>query len=471
MRTDDQSAAGAGRPGFEPLNVTVYGIDRVGLVTAAGLAEMGHSVLCMDADLGRTAQLARGDLPFHEPRLAELIVRQGLTGRLRFTTSVDEAVAHGQLQFIAVGTSGGEEGSADLRQVVAVARHIGDGMTRELLVVVRSHVPVGTGERVRETIGASLARRGRRVPFAVASNPDFLREGAAVDDFLQPDRIVVGADTPGALSSLKRLYQPLLLPPVQWLTMSLRAAEFTQAACNTMLAARVSLMNDFAMLAEALQVDIGEVQRGLASDPRIGPHVLQPGCGFGGSCLPRDLRAMRHSAAELGVQLPMLDAVELVNERQKTLLPWHIIRAFDGHLAGRRIALWGLAFKPGTDDLHDAPSEAVIQALLAEGAEVVAYDPLAMPAARARYADLPRLRFAADPFGAVVGADALAIVTDWPEFREIDWRKVRRCMDGLRVFDGRNVCPVDELVELGFSYRGVGRAVHEAPAEAMLPAH
>jgi UDPglucose 6-dehydrogenase len=260
----------------------------------------------------------------------------------------------------------------------------------------------------------------------------------------------------------------LLQPPAQWLPMGLRAAEFSRYACHAALAARLSLMNDFATLAEALQVDIGDVQRALAADARIGPHFLEPGCGFGAASLQKDLRSMRRSATEAGVQLPMLDAAELVNERQKTLLPWHIIRAFDGHLAGRRIALWGLSFRPGTDDLRDAPSEAVIQALLAEGAEVVAYDPQAMPAARARYAELPRLRFAADPFGAVVGADALAIVTDWPEFHQIDWRKVRRCMEGLRVFDGRNVCPVDELVELGFSYRGVGRAVHEAPAEVAV---
>ena len=460
-----EPVAGAGKPVFEPLNVTVYGAGYVGLVTAACLARLGHQVLCMDTDIGRVAQLGRGELPFHEPHLPEIIVQHGLTGHLRFTTSADEAVAHGRVQFIAVGTPSGEDGSADLRHVLAVARSIGDRMTKEVLVVGKSTVPVGTGERIREVIGAALARRSMHIPFSVASNPEFLREGSAVDDFLQPDRIVVGADEPAAQGLLGRLYQPLLLPPVQWQPMSLRAAEFTKYACNTMLAARISLMNDFATLAEALQVDIGEVRRGLASDPRIGPHFLEPGCGFGGSCLPKDLRAMRRSAAEAGVQLPMLDATELVNERQKTLLPWHIIRAFDGHLAGRRIALWGLSFKPGTDDLREAPSEAVIQALLAEGAEVVAYDPLAMPAARVRYADLPRLRFAADPFGAVVGADALAIVTDWPEFREIDWAKVRRCMEGLRIFDGRNVCPVDEVIELGFSYRGVGRRVHEVPAE------
>lgn len=465
-----EAASSAGRPVFEPIEVTVHGVGHVGLVTAACLAELGHHVLCMDTDIGRVAQLARGELPFHEPHLPEMIVQHGLTGRLRFTASADEAVAHGRVQIIAVGTPSGEDGSADVRHVLAVARCIGDRMTREVLVVGKSTVPVGTGERIREVIGASLARRSADIPFSVASNPEFLREGSGVDDFLQPDRIVVGADEPSAKGLLGRLYQPLLLPPVQWQPMSVRAAEFTKHACNTMLAARISLMNDFATLAEALQVDIGEVQRGLAGDPRIGPHFLEPGCGFGGSCLPKDLRAMRRSAAEAGVQLPMLDAAELVNERQKALLPWHIIRAFDGHLAGRRIALWGLAFKPGTDDLREAPSESVIQALLAEGAEVVAYDPLAMPAARARYADVPRLRFAADPFGAVVGADALAIVTDWPEFREIDWSKVRRCMEGLRIFDGRNVCPVDEVIELGFSYRGVGRRVHEHPMEIAVAA-
>jgi len=465
MKAADPSTFGAGKRGFEPLEVTVYGAGHDGLVIAAGLAELGHNVLCMDADIGRIAQYSRGELPFHEPGLPELIGGQGLTGRLRFTASFEQGVAHGRVQFIALDVPGAEDGLTDLRHMLAVAHRIGERMAREVLVVEGMAVPVGTGERLREVLGAALARRGVRLPFAVASNPTFLRRGSAVDDFLQPDRVVAGADEPGTLALLGRLYQPLLQPPVQWLPMSMRAAEFTPYAGNTMLAARVSLMNDLATLAEALQIDIGEVQRSLAADPRIGPHFLQPGCGFGGPSLPRSLRALRRHAAEAGVQLPMLDATELVNERQKTLLPWHIIQAFDGHLAGRRIALWGLAFKPGTDDLRDATSESVIQALLAEGAEVVAYDPLAMPAARARYADLPRLRFAADPFGAVVGADALAIVTDWPEFHHIDWRKVRRCMEGLRVFDGRNVCQVDELVELGFSYRGVGRAVHEAPAE------
>lgn len=473
MRAEDAASPGARPAPFEPLAVTVHGAGHAGLVAAACLAELGHGVVCTDAGAARMAQLARAELPFEEPGLAELIVRHGLTGRLRFTADADMAVAHGQVQLIAVtpsgahGASGNEGGWTDVRQVLAAARGIGERMTREVLVATHCTAPVGTADRVREVIGAALARRGAALPFAVASNPAFLRLGHAIDDLLQPARIVVGADTPDALRLLRRLYAPLLLPPTQWVTMGLRDAEFTKYASNTMLAARISLMNDLALLAERLHVDIGEVQRGMAGDARIGELNLSPGCGFGGPGLPGDVRAMRRAAADLGLVLPMLDGIEQANERQKTLLPWHIIQAFDGHLAGRRIALWGLAYKPGTESLSESPSEAVIQALLAEGAEVVAYDPQAMPAARVRYGGLPRLRFAADPFGAVVGADALAIVTDWPEFHRIDWRNVRRCMEGHRVFDGRNVCPVRELVELGFSYRGVGRAVHELPAEVV----
>jgi len=470
MRADDATSAGARPPAFEPLTVTVFGAGHVGLVIAAGLAELGHSVQCMDAGAARMARLARAELPFHEPGLAELIVRHGMTGRLRFTANADEAVAHGRVQIIAVGATGFEGGWTGVHQVLAAARGIGERMTRELLVVSASTVPVGTADRVREVITAAHARRGANLPFSVASSPTFLRQGRALDDFLQPERIVVGADAPGALQLLRRLYAPLLQLSTPWLAMGVRDAEFTKHAHNTMVAARISLMNDLALLAEQLHVDIGEVARGMASDAHMGAQGLSAGCGFGGPNLPADVRAMRRSATDVGLSLPMLDAIEQANERQKTLLPWHIIQAFDGHMAGRRIALWGLAFKPGTDNLCEAPSEVVIQALLAEGAEVVVYDPLAMPAARERYAGLPRLRFAADPFGAVVGADALAIVTDWPEFSRIDWRKVRRCMEGHRVFDGRNICPAGELAELGFSYRGVGRAVHEAPSEAIAHA-
>ena len=475
MRQDELPAAGAApqplRPHRDAEAVTVFGAGYVGLVTGACLAELGHDVVVMDTDAARVAALARAELPFHEPGLPELIQRHAAAGRLRFTESADAAVAHGRVQFIAVGTPAGEDGSADLRHVLAVARAIGERMTREVLVVDKSTVPVGTAERVREVIGAALARRGRAdLPFAVASNPEFLKEGTAVADFMQPDRVVAGADAPPALALLHRLYEPLLREAgARWMPMSVRAAEFTKYASNVMLAARISLMNDFALLGAELGVDMDEVRAGMGSDLRIGPHMLHPGCGYGGSCLPKDLRALRRSAAEAGLTLPMLEAIEGVNERQKALLPQWVAEAFGGHLAGRRIALWGLAFKPGTDDLREAPSDAVIQALVAAGAEVVAHDPLAMPAARQRYAGLPGVRFAADPFGAVAGADALVIVTEWPQFRAIDWHKVRRCMAGDWVFDGRGVCEPVALAALGLHVRAVGRATVHAAAAASAP--
>jgi UDPglucose 6-dehydrogenase len=470
MRTDD-SAPGPGATPWQGEAITVFGAGYVGLVTAACLAALDHRVVCMDTDAARVAQLARGELPFHEPGLSQLMVRHGRDGRLRFTADADLAVAHGGLQFIAVGTPAGEDGSADLRHVLAVARSIGERMSRELLVVAKSTVPVGTGERVREVIAAALARRGiRGLRFSVASNPEFLKEGSAVADFMRPDRIVAGADSPAALARLQRLYAPLLEDPArQWMPMSLRSAEFTKYASNVMLAARLSLMNDFALLAHRLHADIDEVRRGIGGDPRIGAQFLAPGCGYGGSCLPKDLRALRRSAAEAGLALPMLEATEAVNERQKTLLVDYVAEAFDGHLAGRRIGLWGLAFKPGTDDLRDAPSEVVIRALLAQGAEVVAHDPIALPAARLRYAGLDGLRFAADPLGAVAGADALVVVTEWPQYRAPDWAKVRRCMAGDWVFDGRNIYRPSTLQSHGFNYRGIGRTAREGAAAQTSP--
>jgi len=472
MKNDDH-AAGGGATDAGPQAITVFGAGYVGLVTATCLAGLGHHVVCMDTDADRVAQLAAvaegGALPFHEPGLEELVTRLAEAGALRFTADSAEAVAHGRLLFIAVGTPGTDEGSADLRQVLSVAYAIGEHMTRDVLVVNKSTVPVGTAERVRDVIGASLARRGRQgLDFAVLSNPEFLREGSAVHDFMHPDRVVVGADRPRALAELQRLYAPLLRDPSrQWLPMSVRSAEMSKYASNVMLAARISLMNDLALLAETLGADIEEVRRGIAGDPRIGPEFLAAGCGFGGSCLPKDLRALLHTAADAGLELPMLEATEAVNERQKGLLARRVAQAFGGHLEGRRIALWGLAFKPGTDDLREAPSEVLIRALLDEGAEVVAHDPMAMPAARQRHAFWRGLRFAADPLGAVAGADALVIATDWPEFRTIDWAKVRRCMAGDWVFDGRNVCDGAQLEAQGFNYCGVGRRVREGAAAGL----
>jgi UDPglucose 6-dehydrogenase len=438
--------------------VTVYGAGYVGLVTAACLAEMMHTVVCMDTDPTRVSQLSHGHLPFHEPGLEDLIVRNGRRGRLLFTTDPGPAARHGTIQIIAVGTPCGWDGAADVRHVLAVARQIGARLQHDAVVVCKSTAPVGTAERVRQLVHDELRRSGARQPSVhVVANPEFLREGTAVDDFMHPDRLVVGADDARALQALRALYAPLLRQPGQWVPMSVRAAELTKYACNAMLATRISVMNDFALLAERLQVDIEEVRRGMASDPRIGPRFLAPGCGFGGSCLPKDLRALQRTAMDNGVLLPTLAAVEQTNLRQRALLARRVIEQFGGSLPGRRIALWGLAFKPGTDDLREAPSETIIASLVTAGARIVAHDPVAMPAAQRRHQRLSALSFAVDPLVAVEQADALIIATDWPQYAAADWAEVRRRMAAPYVFDGRNVCEPDRMAEHGFHYVGVGR--------------
>ncbi|MCW5659595.1 MAG: UDP-glucose/GDP-mannose dehydrogenase family protein [Burkholderiaceae bacterium] len=447
----------------EPLlPLSVYGAGYVGLVTAACFAELGHVVLCMDADAARVAQLARGQLPFVEPGLEDLVVRNGRRGRLRFTHDADAAVTHGAVQFIAVGTPCHRDGTADIRQVLEVARRIGAGVQRETLVVCKSTVPVGTTERVRQMVQHELERRGLHgLRFAAASNPEFLKEGSAVDDFMRPDRVVAGSDDPRAIELLRTLYAPLIERPEQWLAMETRGAELTKYACNAMLASRVSVMNEFAQLAEALEVDIEDVRKGMAGDPRIGPMFLSPGCGFGGSCLPKDIRALQRTALDHGVALPTLAAVEQTNQHHKGLLALRAIELFGGSLAGRRIALWGLAFKPGTDDLREAPSEVLIGMLAAAGATVVAHDPVAMPAARRQHGHVRALHFARDMLDAVDGADALLIATEWPEYRRADWVAVHARMARPQVLDGRNICDPARMAALGFAYRGIGRGQSE----------
>jgi UDPglucose 6-dehydrogenase len=443
----------------EPLlPLSVYGAGIGGLVTAACMAELGHVVLCMDSDVARVAQLARGQLPFVEPGLEDLIVRNGRRGRLRFTNDVDAAVAHGAVQFIALATPSQRDGSADLRPVFDVARRIGAGMQRETVVVCRSAVPVGTTHQVQHVLQGELARRGLRdLRLSVASNPDFLSEGTAVVDFLQPDRVVVGADDARAIEVLHALYAPLIERPQQWLPMATRSAELAQYACGAMLAARLGVMNEFALLAEALQADIEDVRRALAADARIGPMWLEPGCGFGGPSLPRDMRALQRSAHDHGVALPSVQAAEQTNQRHKGLLARRAIELFGGSLAGRRIALWGLALKPGTDDLREAPSEVLIGMLTAAGAKVVAHDPVAMPAARRLHGHLRSLTFTADALDAVDAADALLIATDWPAYRHADWAAVHARMAHPNVLDGRNLCDPARMAALGFAYRGIGR--------------
>ena len=448
-----------GHPGVAP--ITVFGAGYLGVVTASCLAELGHTVVCMDSDATRVAHLARGRAPFHEPGLEDLIVRNERRGRLAFTSDARSAVAHGTIQFIAVSAPSSWDGAADIGEVLAVARAIGAGIERPTLLVCKSTGPVGTAERIGQTVRNELARRHKKLGCSVVSNPEFLREGSAVEDFMRPERVIVGADDAWSLATMRALYAPLLRRPQQWLAMGVRAAELTKYACNAMLATRISVMNDFALLAERLHVDIDDVRRGVGGDPRIGPEFLAAGCGFGGSSLPRDLRALQRVAVDNGVLLPTLSAVEQTNERQKALLATRAIELFDGSLEGRRIALWGLAFKPGTDDLREAPSETIIAALATAGAQVVAHDPVAMPAAQRRHMHLSALSFAADALDAVDGADALIIATDWPQYTLIDWAQVHRRMATPHVLDGRNVCDPDLMARLGFDYQGIGRGKSE----------
>jgi UDPglucose 6-dehydrogenase len=367
-------------------------------------------------------------------------------------------VAHGAVHFIAVDTPSRRDGSGDVRPVLDVARRIGTGLQRETLVVCRSAVPVGTTHQMRHVLQGELARRGlRELRFTVASNPHLLGEGSAVVDFMQPDRVVVGADETRAIEILHTLYEPLIERPQQWLPMATRSAELAQYACSAMLAARLGVMNELALLAEALQADIEDVRRALAADARIGPMSLEPGCGFGGSSLPKDIRALQRSAQDHGVALPSVQAAEQTNQRHKGLLARRAIELFGGSLAGRRIALWGLALRPGTDDLREAPSEVLIGMLTAAGAKVVAHDPVAMPAARRLHGHLRSLAFAADALDAVDAADALLIATDWPAYRHADWAAVHARMARPNVPDGRNLCDPARMAALGFTYRGLGR--------------
>jgi UDPglucose 6-dehydrogenase len=453
----------------DPLPVTVFGAGYVGLVSAACLAGVGHRVVCVDTDALRVARLLCGEVPIHEPGLEALIARGMAAGRLHFTTSADEAVAHGRVQLIAVGTPSEEDGSADLQHVLAVADTIGSRLSGPTLILNKSTVPVGTAEHVHAVVQAALSRRGAQVAFNVLSNPEFLREGCAIGDFMQPDRVVVGTDDEAAAALVRQLYAPLLQRPAQWVRMDVRSAELTKYASNAMLANRLSFMNELARLAEALDADVEQVRRGMAGDPRIGAHFLAPGCGYGGSCLPKDVRALQCSARAAGVPTPLLAAVEQINEQQKSLLAQRVVEHFGGSLEGCRIALWGLAFKPGSDDLREAPSARVLRILSQHGAQVVAYDPVAIAQARLQWRDVPGLRFAPDAASALDGADALVIVTEWPQFKEVDPHELRRRMREPLVFDGRNLLDPVRLAEHGVAWRGIGRRAGALPRPALAP--
>ena len=444
------------------MKVTVCGSGYVGLVTGACLAEMGNHVLCLDVDPKKVAMLQRGEMPIHEPGLQEMVRRNADAGRIQFTGDIDAAVGHGTLQVIAVGTPPDENGSADLRHVVDVARNIGARMSDYKLIIDKSTVPVGTADVVEREVRQSLDKRGVKVDFAVVSNPEFLKEGAAIEDFMKPDRIVVGAEDERAILLMRALYSPFIRNRDRLLVMDRRSAELTKYAANAMLATRISFMNELANLAERLGADIELVRQGIGSDPRIGTQFLYPRCGYGGSCFPKDVKALGRSATEVEMKLQLLDAVEAVNQRQKERLVEKVVARFGADLTGRRFAVWGLAFKPGTDDMREAPSLTVIRGLLQRGATVAAYDPVAMPEARRQLAGTQGVAFADSAEAALSGADALIIVTEWKEFRSPDFGTMRSTLKERAVFDGRNLYEPRIVRSEGLEYHGIGRGT--APA-------
>ena len=439
------------------MKITMTGTGYVGLVTGTCLAEVGNDVLCLDVDARKIALLNDGGVPIHEPGLAPLVRRNIDAGRLAFTTDVDQAVVHGELQFIAVGTPPGEDGAADMTHVLDAARAIGERMDEWKLIVDKSTVPVGTADRVRSVVHRELARRGLRVPFAVASNPEFLKEGAAVEDFMRPDRIIVGADDERAIAALRALYAPFQRNHERLMVMDVRSAELTKYAANAMLATRISFMNELANLADRLDCDIEMVRQGIGSDPRIGWHFLYPGVGYGGSCFPKDVKALRFTAAEHDVRMRVLDAVEAANDAQKHVLVEKIVARLGESLEGRRFALWGLAFKPDTDDLREAASLTIVDALTRRGATIVAYDPVAITQARGVLAGNARVEYAPTPMAALDSADALVIVTEWKEFRSPDFDAIRDRLRLPLVFDGRNLYDPALVKGAGLEYFAIGR--------------
>jgi len=439
------------------LKVTVVGTGYVGLVTGACLSEMGNHVVCLDVDERKIRILNDGRIPIHEPGLKEIVQRNVAAGRLQFTTDIAAAVGHGTLQFIGVGTPPDEDGSADLQYVVAAATNIGSHMTDYKVIVDKSTVPVGTADRVREAVKAALAKRGLDMEFAVVSNPEFLKEGAAVEDCMRPDRIVLGADDERAILLMRALYTPFMRNRDRLMVMDLRSAEFTKYAANAMLATRISFMNELALLAERVGADIEQVRMGIGSDPRIGTHFLYPGTGYGGSCFPKDVKALIHTGRENGLSLGVLQAVEAANDRQKRVLVDKVVARFGEDLTGRTFAVWGLAFKPNTDDMRDAPSRVVVAELARRGAAVQVYDPVAMDEARRVLEGVPRLSFMDSQAAALAGADALLVVTEWKEFRNPDFDAIKAALKQPVIFDGRNLYDPALMRMLGIEYRGIGR--------------
>ncbi len=438
------------------MRITIFGSGYVGLVTGACMADVGNDVLCVDVDERKTAMLQRGEVPIHEPGLEALIKRSADAGRLRFTTDAKEGVEHGLFQLIAVGTPPDEDGSADLRYVLAVARTIGEHMNDYKVVVTKSTVPVGTADKVRSAVRESLARRKASVDFDMASNPEFLKEGAAISDFMKPDRVVVGTDSARAAELLRTLYEPFTRQHDRMIVMDVRSAELTKYAANAMLATKISFMNELANLAERFGADIESVRIGLGSDPRIGYAFIYPGAGYGGSCFPKDVQALQRSAQDVGYDASILAAVESVNNRQKQVL-FNKMKAHFGDLRGKTVAIWGLAFKPNTDDMREAASRVLMESLWAAGAKVRAYDPVAMPEALRIYGPRPDLVLCESSPDALRGADTLAIVTEWREFRSPDFDHIKGALRSPVIFDGRNLYDPEQMRTAGFDYYAIGR--------------
>jgi UDPglucose 6-dehydrogenase len=439
------------------MKVSIIGTGYVGLVTGACLAEVGNHVMCFDVDERKIGMLRKGEIPIFEPGLKEIVRSNAQAGRLTFTTDAKESATYAKLQMIAVGTPPGEDGSADLKYVLAAAKSIGEHMDGTRVVVDKSTVPVGTADKVRDMVAKTLKARGARHSFSMVSNPEFLKEGAAVEDFMRPDRIVIGAEDADAIATMRELYGPFQRNHERLQLMDIRSAELTKYAANAMLATRISFMNELALLAEKLGADIEHVRVGIGSDPRIGYHFLYPGAGFGGSCFPKDVAALLRTGADNGVELKVVRAVEEANERQKGVVAEKIVRRFGENLQGRRFALWGLAFKPNTDDMREAPSRVVIQALTRRGATVVAYDPVATGEARRLYAGDKSVSFAAEPLEAAQGADALVIMTEWKAFRSPEFDELKRALKNAVIFDGRNLYEPSVVASHGFEYHAIGR--------------
>jgi UDPglucose 6-dehydrogenase len=441
------------------MRVTIFGSGYVGLVTGACLADAGNHVICVDVDQGKIDRLNKGEVPIHEPGLDELIARNTKAGRLEFTTDAKKGVAHGLFQLIAVGTPPDEDGSADLKYVLTVARTIGENLNDYAIVMTKSTVPVGTADKVKAEVAGALQRRSSEVEFDVVSNPEFLKEGAAIADFMKPDRVVVGTDNPRTMELLRALYEPFTRNRDRFVVMDVRSAELTKYAANAMLATKISFMNELANIAERVGADIEKVRVGIGSDPRIGYSFIYPGAGYGGSCFPKDVQALVRSSTAVKYQARLLEAVEAVNRAQKSFLVGKIRKHFKDQLKGLTFSLWGLAFKPNTDDMREAPSLTVINELLDAGAKVQAFDPVAMPEAKRIFRDRSGLVFVHDAQAALVGADALVILTEWQEFRSPDFDQMKSTLKSPAIFDGRNLYNPDLIKRFGFSYYGVGRGL------------